>query len=315
MKRIKNRNVILILTILLGQFYLQNTFGQDKQSEIQLLSQQILNDSSSNNKLINHSLLLNIVKNKLNEDKNNIQKLDSSSLVYELISEDEKIQILTWAVLFHDTWEYYGFIKSYNHLKNTFEIFELTPNSFIEAYKTSTINKYNYWPAGVYLRMIETNYNKKKYYTLFGWIAKKDQTSYRFIEVLTINNSGTPTFGKSSFFLKNKEHKNRILFGYNSESSFQLDYGDYSYITKEWNAKKRKFDIITSNEKLIIFDHLISMYPDLKDFNEFLVPSGNVIDAFKFKKGKWVMIKDIDARNMKRQRDDNDSPALKLFPE
>jgi len=301
--------------ILLWQFPWQNIYGQEKTSDIQILSTKILRDSSSKDKLINNSKLIDIVKHQLTEDKKHIQKLDSSALIFELISQDKTIQILSWAILYHDHWEYYGFIKSYNKQQKAFEIFELTPYNFIEAYKASSGNNDHHWPAAVYLKLIENTYNKRTYYTLLGWIAKENQTSYKIIEVLTISNNGTPSFGKSPFFQINNEHKNRMLFGYNAQSSFQLDYGNYSYITKKWNTPKRRYDTKTFQEKLIVFDHLVSMYPDLQDYDEFLVPSGNVVDAFRFEKGKWMMINDIDARNMKNQKEENTSPVLKLFPE
>ena len=315
MRSLKTKQILIIISFFLGLFSLQNLYGQEDKNSILHLSNTILTNTIPGNKLTSNSLLLELIRKELTIDKNAIHQIDSSILVYELISPDKKIQILSWAVLYHDIWEYYGFIKSYDSHQKTFIVFELTPTDFIKAYKDNTSNNHKNWPASVYLKLIQTDYKKRTYYSLLGWVAKKDQTAYKTIELISISKNGRPIFGKSAYFFKNKNAENRILFAYNSQSNFQLDYGEYSYTTKKWNAKKRKYEVETYSDDLIVFDHLIPMYPDLKDHSEFMVPSGNVVDAFKFEKGKWTLIKDIDARNLELKNTGNNKPVLELFPE
>ena len=315
MKSLKTNQILIIISTFFWLGTIQNLYSQENKTSIHHLSNTILTDTIPGNKLKNNSLLLDLIRKELAIDKNAIHQIDSSALVYDLISPDKQVQILSWAILYHDIWEYYGFIKSYDSHQKAFTIFEFTPSDFNKAYEDNTTNNHKNWPASVYLKIIQTNYNNRTYYSLLGWIAKSHQTAYKTIEIVNISKNGSPTFGKSAyFFIKNKA-KNRALFGYNSQSSFQLDYGEYSYITKKWNAQKRKYDIENKHDHLIVFDHLIPMYPDLKGYSEFMVPSGNVVDAFKFKKGKWLLIKDIDARNLELKKTEDNKPSLKLFPE
>ena len=315
MRSLKTKQILIIISTFFWLCTIQDLYSQEDKNSISSLSDIILTDTIPANKLTSNSLLLELIRKELTVDKNAIHQIDSSALVYELISPDKQIQILSWAVLYHDIWEYYGFIKSYDNHQKTFIILELTPTDYIKAYKNNPTNDHKNWPASVYLKLIQTNYNKRTYYSLLGWVAKNDQTAYKSIEVISISKNGRPTFGKSAYFFINDKPKNRALFGYNSQSNFQLDYGEYSYTTTKWNAKKRKYDLETYSDDLIVFDHLIPMYPDLKDYSEFMVPSGNVVDAFKFEKGKWTLIKDIDARNLKLKNTGNNKPVLELFPE
>ncbi len=309
-------NTILISFIniaLLFSFSLKST-GQENNLHIQLLTKQIIKEPTFEKKLILNEQLLESIKSILASDKNNIQAIDSTGLIYDLISEDKQVQVLSWAILFSKKWEYFGFIKSYNKGKKYYEIWELTPTDFILSSENKKPQFNDNWPAGVYYKIIETSYNKRKYYTLVGWLAQNSQTAYKFLDVLTLSKSGKPSFGKTSFIRIDKKYANRILFGYNSQSSFQLNYGEYDYSEKKWNSKKKKYEQKVFTENLIVFDHLIPMYPDLKDHPEFLVPSGNIVDAFVFKKGKWRMKYDIDARNLKLKIKKNSNPTLNLFP-
>ena len=48
---------------------------------------------------------------------------------------------------------------------------------------------------------------------------------------------------------------------------------------------------------MIVFDRLTPMDPKLEGQYEFYVPETNIFDGFVFYNGKWVFIKEVDARN------------------
>ena len=313
------RNAILffLFQLIIAISFVNKAAGQISNKNITQIAHHILNESSAEEKLKLNATLLDSIKLQLSSNVKQIESLDSTGLIFELISKKKHLQIITWAILFTDKWEYFGFIKSYNEVKKRFVIWELTPSNFKQSIQRKKAHTQENWPAGVYLKLIETTYNKRNYFTLIGWLSNDEQTAHKFLEVLTLSKSGKPSFGKSSYFSINKKYTSRVLFSYNSQSSFQLDYGEYDYTEKRWNRKKKKYDIEVFNEHLIVFDHLIPMYPDLRDHPEFLVPAGNIVDAFVFKKGKWRIKNDIDARNMKlkKKNDDKLKPQLDLFPE
>jgi len=62
----------------------------------------------------------------------------------------------------------------------------------------------------------------------------------------------------------------------------------------KFHEKKKK--------NLIIFDHLSPTSPQLEGMYDFYVPDGSY-DGFTWEKGKWIYIKDIDARSGKTRND------------
>ncbi|NOR87705.1 MAG: hypothetical protein GQ527_08865 [Bacteroidales bacterium] len=301
--------------IILITFASFTAFSQDSLLSIKYLCNEIAISNSEENKLkLNEKLLISL-KAELQSNTQKLEDIDSTGLLFELQSSDQMFQIVSWAIQFEDEWEYFGFLKSYHQNKKEFEVMDLTPTDYIQSSKTKGVYSHENWPAGVYYKLIETTYNKRKYYTLLGWIAPSNQTAHKFIEVITLSKNGRPSFGKSAYFSIDKEYKNRMLFSYNSQSNFQLDYGEYSYSERKWNRKKKKYDENISEEYLLVFDHLIPLYPDLADHPEFLVPVGNTVDAFAFIKGKWRMKHDIDARNLKIKKKKTEKPNLNLLPD
>lgn len=307
-----NYHRILLSILLLMMVNLGYAQDQNEINNIREITGKILDSSSPDQKLIHNTQLINALNHHLNKNAEKITPIDSTGLLLELISKDQKIQLISWAINFDDHWEYFSFLKCYNELKEYYQVHELIPTDFPKKSSSESYNEEN-WPAAVYYRMIETEYNKRKYYSLFGWLANEDQTAFKIIEVMTIGKSGKPYFGKTNYFSKDKSYQNRMLFAYSSQSKFQLAYGEYLYSTRKWNAKKRKYDQTDHQEMLIVFDHLIPLYPDLKDISEFLVPVGNSVDAFYFEKGKWRYISDIDARNIKRKDEERMKPGMNLF--
>ena len=64
---------------------------------------------------------------------------------------------------------------------------------------------------------------------------------------------------------------------------------------------------------MITFDQLTPLYPDLTDDPAFLVPMGDIVDAFVFKKGRWRKKTNIDARNLKKKSKKATTVKLHLF--
>lgn len=289
------------------------TNAQQEKNHILNISQQILEKELPEEKHQLNILLIQTLRQELNFNIRKINPIDSNGLIFELIDKDQKLQLISWAVSINDNWEYFGFLKSYSEIAKEYQVYELIPTNFHSTLDQSVIFDSQNWPAGVYTKMIETEHNHRKYYTLFGWLAPEKQTAFKFIEVMTLSRSGKPYFGKSKYFKKGKELSSRQLFGYFFQSRFLLDYGNYDYSTRKWNRKKKKYVSILQSDDLIVFDQLTSMYPEMADRPEFLVPVGNAIDAFKFEKGIWIYISDIDARNLKQKQRKTNAPALDLF--
>lgn len=310
----KKRNIIIgfyIILLLISNGLNLNTFAQTV--DIKSISKQIIEENEAEKKLILNTQLIIKIDSLLAYDNQNLLEIDSTGLLYNLISNDKKVQIITWALVFDEKWEHYGFIKSYSESEKQYKIFELIPSDFHQSINSKETYNQDNWPAALYLKMIETSYNDKDYYTLLGWLPIQDQTAFKLIEVLTLSKNGKPSFGKLNFFIIEKEYHKRMLFSYNFQSKFQLDYGQYNFSIRKFNKKKKKYETETFSEEFIVFDHLIPMYPDFADLSEFMVPMGNAVDAFYFEKGEWRMKADIDARNLEVKQTKKERPSLDLF--
>lgn len=304
--RVSILNIIGILLLISNQLLSQ------EEVTYQSLAYKILKSSKAEDQLKWSVALKKSIVNELRQE-DNIVPLDSTGLLIELISNDKAIQMVSWAIKFNEEWEYYGVLKSYDQVKKEYQIFDLTATDYKNSINNRDITNHESWPAGIYTKLIENEYNKRVYYTFLGWISPEDQTAYKFIELMTLSKSGKPYFGKTNYFKEDKNYSKRILFSYSRQSHFTLDYGEYEYSKKKWNKKKKKYDIQKYSDHLIVFDHLISKFPNMPYLPEFLVPIGNSIDAFKFENGKWVFISDIDARNLKRKSESKEVPKLDLF--
>ncbi|HRS54806.1 MAG TPA: hypothetical protein P5250_08890, partial [Bacteroidales bacterium] len=78
---------------------------------------------------------------------------------------------------------------------------------------------------------------------------------------------------------------------------------------KESNRKVLKNELKNEKANMIVFNRLSPFdprtgeeKPSLEGQFQYYVPEANIIDAFIFKKGKWLFIKDIDAKNPKTKR-------------
>ncbi len=302
---------ILILILIL---YLNISFAQIEKNRLLQLTDSILMGSDESKLKLNLELK-EYIHQELLKSTLEIQKFDSNALFIELTDAQEKLQIISWAIQIDNKWEYWAFVKSYNEQKKEFVVWELISTDFYYSLKQKEKYDANNWPGTVYFKLIETKYNNRNYYTLLGWLANKKQAAFKIIEVLSISKSGKLSFGKSPYFSINKEYQNRLLFAYSAQSKFLLDYGEYDYTERIWDRKKKKYRSKTFSEYMITFDQLIPLYPDLKEDPAFLVPSGDMVDALVFEKGKWRKKTNIDARNLKKKTKKPNTAKLQLFNE
>jgi len=132
---------------------------------------------------------------------------------------------------------------------------------------------------------------------------------------LRFKSSGTPVFGAFLFKRYNKKKTKRVILEYSATVMVSLKYDDQAfYIRKNTRNKKKKLKRI--NERMLVFDRLMPMDPNLEGQYEYYVPETNIFDGFVFHNGKWIFIKDVDARNPddKSKKKQFSKPEYDLFP-
>lgn len=208
--------------------------------------------------------------------------LDSLKNFYILNGPKNEFRIITWKLQENkDKFMYFGFTQFFlgkNKIKVSF--LEENNNWELGQYTTQDTSK---WLGCVYYAMVPPKKYKEDYYILFGWDGNGSKTKKKIIEIVKFNKAGIPTFGKDIFvseeFKAPRGKKNyRIIMEYASNVSITLNY-----------------DL---NMNMIVFDHLSPTNERLKGVRAAYVPDFS-FDAFKYEKGKWNHLSDVDARVLK----------------
>jgi hypothetical protein len=197
-------------------------------------------------------------------------KFDSLKNVSVITSEDNKIRLYTWMMPYYDgsKYDYFGFLQVKTPTMDT--LIQLMDSTASIKKPESEKLFPERWIGAIYYKIIEVKQKKNTFYTLLAWKAKDQKVTQKLIEVLYIEKDkvkfGYPLIKSGSVF------KNRMIFTFNAQASMTLNFD------KNFNG--------------IVFDHMGTNKNNLSQING---PDGTY-DGLQFKKGKWLLIRDIDVR-------------------
>jgi hypothetical protein len=203
---------------------------------------------------------------------------DSVPSIGDLRSPDNAFRMITWNLPFNDgTHEYYSFVQVNNSKKK-----KVNDITLIQLYdKSSSITKAEKkvlsdkkWFGALYYKIIPIKNGNKTYYTLLGWDGNDQFTSKKLIDVMYF--SGKQIKFGAPIFKQDRGQPKRVIFELSTEAIMSVRYFE--------------------KEKQIVFDHLSPMRDDLKGIRQYYVPDMS-FDAYELRKGKWVYLSDLDARN------------------
>ncbi len=301
MKYIKT---IIFLSLLNFQFY---SFAQDKsifnkqlEDTLNFWGNSILNNAEDFVKYNANEHFTEILLNAINQKNSIDYPFDSLKTAFRYTSPDKHFRIINWNLPKKDgTFEYFCILQSFNKKEKQYFIYQLKDKSAEITIPENAILGPEKWYGALYYKVIPKEYKGKEYYTLLAWDGNNNVSRKKIIEVITFNEAGKPSFGAPIFKYENKIYK-RIVFEYKANSVFTLRY------EKQFSKLKKKKNDNQSLMKgkdfkwMIIYDRLIPEESNLKGFYQFYVPDKSIIDAFYFKKGKWIQIKNIDIRGKRK---------------
>jgi hypothetical protein len=198
------------------------------------------------------------------------ERLQSVSIQYP---SDSSFRIFTWQ-LYVDTAEYhyYGAIQM-----NTpdLKLFPLRDRSAsIPGDVEQATLSHDQWFGSLYYNIREAEYNKEKYYVLFGYDAYSFFRKRKVMEVLSFR-EGKPVFGAPVFVHQQKNKPpltyNRRVLTYAAESTVRLNFDE--------------------SLGIIIHDNLIEM-PGLHGEGNNHFPDGSY-QGYKLEKGLWLHIDNV----------------------
>lgn len=290
---------LFITFINLSQAQRKETYKAFEDSIIKL-HKEILLENNIILKYQKNEELLFLVEEAL-QQKNSINyPFDSLRSISILTSPDKKVRILTW-YLIDDAGKYdhFGFIQAYNEEKERYIVYNLVDKWQQLVNPTSKTFDYLSWYGAVYYKLIQSEINDVKYYTLLGWNGGTLFSQYKVIDVLSFNNKENPVFGAFIFRGYGKGKPSRIIFEYAKNSSFTLNYDKQAYEQRSTKKKRKSayYQIDTIYANMIIFNRLIPMDESLKDVSQYYVGESSLNDAFLLKEGRWYFKQGVLGRN------------------
>ena len=257
------------------------------------LQQKMFKGKNDGEKYRANRIFLNILQRALNTKNSFEFGFDSLTSIARLVSPDKLFKIYNWNIPKEDgTHEYFGFIQAFTKKAKMYVVYPLIDKSGDVINPENYISDNNKWYGMLYYKILEKKYKKKTSYILLGWDGNDKLTSKKIIDVLSFSDDGSPRFGDGIFEMGKRLPK-RVVFEYSAQIVMSLKYDE--------------------QRRLIVFDHLAPPSNGLEGQHQFYGPDMSY-DGFIFKKGKWIYVEDVDARNSNNSKDKlyNDPKANKI---
>jgi len=296
--------MILMLILLPGS--MKHLQAQDYKSisaaedTLRIIQHSIMLEKSDCEKELKNSRFESLLLKILKLPGAGLYPFDSIKWMGRLISPDKRFRIFNWNIPFSDGSQKYFSIIQLNQMGDK-EILvrKLTDRSDSIDEPEKKVLDQDQWYGALYYKIIpfETD-RKRNRYLLLGWHGKDTQITQKIIEILTIDSTSNISFGAPLFKQYADGQNTRIIFRFSATASMVLRYEDQRLSsTGKWNPKSRLFDSETKKVMMVVCDHLIPIDPNLSGQFQFYIPSSDQSDGFKYDKGYWVFVSDIDARN------------------
>jgi hypothetical protein len=247
---------------------------KQKEDSLKYLAKNLIVDSLTGARMRNDSLFIRTLVRSLQVKNSFYYPFDSVQGVSKLYAPDSTFRIFSWSLSYDDFYSRQRAAIQYKTPDGSLKLVPLTDYSEFTTAPTDSIRSKDNWIGAVYYNIIKTEYNGKKYYTLFGFDDNSLRSSKKWIDVLTFDNGNLPEFG-GNFSFENDTAKRslqkRFFIEYKKEASTLVNYAP------EMN--------------MILVDHLISeSQEDDKPYT--LIPDGDY-EGFEWKNGKWIHINKV----------------------
>jgi hypothetical protein len=273
-------NMKSLLTFIILITYFQLSFGQvtfdEQKDSLITLRNLVLKARNDIERTKHNEAFINVFKTVLNDKNTMTFPFDNIPSLGVISSSDQAVRLINWNVPKNDgTYLYYCFVQYYDKkTKNYHYQFLIDQRNAIIQPERKQLDTQK-WYGALYYQIIPIQNKKEKYYVLLGWVGHDNFSTKKVIEAMTISPKGEIKFGLPIF--ENEENKTykRLIFEYSAQATMSLKYDE--------------------KQNIIIFDHLSPLNDDLKGVRQYYVPDMSY-DGLKLDKGKWIYIKDVDAK-------------------
>jgi len=247
---------------------------KQKEDSLKHLAKNLIVDSLTAGRMRNDSLFVRTLVRSLQVKNSFYYPFDSVQGISKVYAPDSTFRIFSWALSYDDFYSRQRAAIQFKTPDGSLRLVPLRDYSEFTANPTDSIRSKDTWIGAVYYNIIKTEYNGKKYYTLFGFDDNSVRSSKKWIDVLTFDNGNMPVFGGNFSFEKDTAKRlpqKRFYIEYKKEASALVNYDP------EMN--------------MILVDHLISeSEEDDKPYT--LIPDGDY-EGFEWKNGKWIHVNKV----------------------
>lgn len=244
-----------------------------KEDSLRLYAQYLITDSLTADRMVSDSLFTRTLVRALQIRNSFYFPFDSVMGISHLYSPDSTFRIFTWNMQYDDT---YCRQKGAIQMRTADGSLKLLPlrdvSEFTDKPQDSARNRSN-WIGAIYYNIIQTQYNGRNYYTLFGIDFNTALSTKKWVDVLYFNEKKEPVFGGGGIFSYAKDSVRK-----KSQDRFTLEFKKNARVLVNY----------IPDLDIILVDHLISETDEPENPWTFIPDGDN--EAFKWENGKWVHI-------------------------
>lgn len=277
------RTIAIILSILCLQL---STYGQKiapadlkklraKEDSLAGYARNLIMDTLTAGRMRSDSFFVKTLLRSLQIRNSFYYPFDSVLGISKIYAPDSSFRLISWVLSFDDYYSRQRGAIQMRTADGSLKLFPLRDVSEISMdIMDSTRTKAN-WIGAVYYDMVKTEYQGKKFYTLFGIDNNTVMSNKKWIEVLHFSDTGEPLFGGSFFSYANDSLPKPI------QKRVQLEYKEDARILLTYDPELQ----------MIVFDHLIPEDGEPEKKWTY-IPDGDY-EGFQWKNGKWEHVEKI----------------------
>ncbi|HVZ57727.1 MAG TPA: hypothetical protein VG870_13805 [Chitinophagaceae bacterium] len=274
--------LILVLAVLLvldpGPGLAQSLTAADRrrleqtEDSLKVLAKTLIVDSLEASRMRADSQFIRTLVRALQVRNSFSYPFDSVLGVSHLYAPDSTFRIFSWNLSYDD---YYSRQRGAIQLRTRDGSLRLLPLRDVSEFTASpmdSVRTRNNWIGAVYYRIIETQFNGKRFYTLFGYDENSAMTNKKWIEVMHFNDQQEPVFGGPYFSFAQDSLPRPTQY------RFSIEYKKAASTTMNYNG----------DLNMILYDHLISETNEPEKRFTY-VPDGDY-EGFRWENGKWMHV-------------------------
>lgn len=216
------------------------------------------------------SLFIRIFIRALKNRNSFYYRFDSLESISKLYPEDSSFRIFTWHLVIDENNTIQQGVIQMKTEDGSLNLIPLFDRSDLIQNIEDTVTNNLVWVGAIYYKIIQTNFENKKFYTLLGYDENNIRSNKKYIDVLHFEN-GRPIFGGDYFDIPDTIMPIAPL-------RYVMEY-------KKHTGPRLTFD---EEMQIIIMEHLISETNEpLKKYT--YIGDGDY-EGFKWENGKWKYI-------------------------